>query len=293
LHASEQSPVSLRQRAPAKVNLNLHVGQLRPDGFHFLSSLMVFSDFGDLLEAAPARRLKLTVEGPFAAQAPADDSNLVVRAVRAMLGDDAPWALRLLKAVPVGAGLGGGSSDAAAAIRMMAGHVSDAAVSRIAAGLGSDVPACLAARPVIAEGRGERLSAAPPMAPVPAVLVWPNRVCSTAAIYRAFDARKAHGRAERAAMPDAFERPRDVADFILSTRNDLEDAAIDVEPVVGEVLSLLRRAPETLAARMSGSGSACFAICVGADEASALAARLATGQPAWWIRACRLGGPWD
>jgi 4-diphosphocytidyl-2-C-methyl-D-erythritol kinase len=291
--ASERLAVILRQRAPAKVNLNLHVGRLRPDGYHPLSSLMVFADAGDLLEAAPAGRLELAVEGPFAGLAPADDDNLVLEAARATLGEDAPWALRLHKALPVGAGLGGGSSDAAAALRMLGAHLPNAALQRLAAGLGSDVPACVGAGPVIAEGRGERLSAAPPMAPTPAVLVWPGRPCATAAVYRAFDTGERPGTADRAAMPDAFERPRDVADFVLSTRNDLEAPAIAVEPAVGEALALLRAAPETLAARMSGSGSACFAVCAGANEAEALAARVAADRPGWWVRACRLGGPWD
>jgi 4-diphosphocytidyl-2-C-methyl-D-erythritol kinase len=289
--------VKLRQLAPAKVNLNLHVGRLRPDGFHPLSSLMVFTDVGDMVEAEPADSLSLTVDGRFSEGAPTDDGNLVLKAVRAMFGDAAAWALRLRKELPVGAGLGGGSSDAAAMIRMLASHLPHAEIARydlrgLAAGLGSDVPACVEAKPVIAEGRGERLFAAPPMAPMPAVLVWPCRPCSTADVYRAFDATDARGAADRAAMPEAFATPRDVADFVLSSRNDLEGPAIGVEPAIGAVLQALRAAPEALAARMSGSGSACFAICAGAADAQALAARIATEQPSWWVRACRLGGPW-
>ena len=259
---------------------------------------MVFADVGDVVEAEPAEALSLRVSGAFADGAPADDANLVLRAARAMLGEDAPWALTLRKDLPVGAGLGGGSSDAAAVIRLLAPHLPNAEIAKydlraLAAGLGSDVPACVAGKPVIAEGRGERLFPAPPMAPTPAVLVWPGRPCATAAVYRAFDAAEARDEPDRPAMPPAFERPQQVADFIRATRNDLEAPAMATEPAIGEALTALRDAPGTLAARMSGSGSACFAICATTADAEALAGHLSALRPSWWVRSCRLGGPWD
>lgn len=288
--------MSERAFAPAKVNLFLHVGPPGGDGYHPISSLMVFADVGDVLEAEPAERLALEVEGPFAADAGGVHNNLVLKAVRGLLGEEAPWALRLSKQVPVGAGLGGGSSDAAAAIRLLSKHLPKAAVAKynlrgLAASLGADVPACAAGRPVLAEGRGERLTPGPVMVPTPAVLVWPGRPCATAAVYRAFDTDPRS--ADRPDLPAALDTPQAVAALVAATRNDLQAPAAALEPAIGGVLGLLRAAPETLAARMSGSGSACFAVCADRTSAAALAARVAALRPSWWVKACRLGGPWD
>ena len=288
--------MSEREFAPAKVNLFLHVGRAGTDGYHPISSLMVFADVGDVLEAEPAARLSLAVEGPFAGDAGDPSENLVQKAARAMLGDDAPWALRLDKQLPVGAGLGGGSADAAAAIRLLSPHLPRAEIAkydlrRLAACLGADVPACAASRPVIAEGRGERLTPGPAMVSIPAVLAWPGRPCATAEVYGAFDAAPGDATADRPDLPDALETPGEVAALIAATRNDLESPAAALEPGVTEALAALRGAPETLAARMSGSGSACFAICRDEAAARSLAARLQGEQPGWWVRACRLGNP--
>ncbi len=285
-----------RELAPAKVNLFLHVGRRGGDGYHPVSSLVVFADVGDVLEAEPGDGLSLQVEGPFAADAGTSGDNLVLKAARALLGDDAPWALRLRKELPVGAGLGGGSADAAAAIRLLAKHLPHAEIAKydlrgLAAGLGADVPACAAGRPVLAEGRGERLLPGPTMAPVPAVLVWPGRPCATAEVYRAFDAASGDAGADRPEMPARLDTPDQVAALVAATRNDLEAPALALEPAAGEALAALRAAPETLAARMTGSGSASFAVCRDGAEAETLARRLVAERPDWWVRACRLGGP--
>jgi 4-diphosphocytidyl-2-C-methyl-D-erythritol kinase len=287
--------VNGREFAPAKVNLFLHVGRRGADGYHPISSLMVFADVGDVLEAAPADRLSLTVEGPFADDAGETADNLVLKAARGLLGEDAPWALRLDKQTPVGAGLGGGSADAAAAIRLLSRHLPRSEIAkydlrRLAASLGADVPACATSRPVIAEGRGERLAPGPSMAPIPAVLAWPGLPCATSDVYRAFDAEPGDARADRPRLPASLETPGQVAALIGATRNDLEAPAVALQPAVAEALSVLRAAPEALSARMSGSGSACFAVCRDAAAAHALAARLQVERPQWWVRACRLGG---
>ena len=164
--------------APAKVNLYLHVGALRPDGYHPISSLMVFADAGDRLSAAAATALSLTLEGPMAGHAPPGDDNLVLRAARAVAAwagiPEPALALRLDKVLPAEAGLGGGSSDAAAALRLVRQaldlRLDDAALERVAASLGSDIPACVGGRPAIAEGRGERLRPGPELCPLPTVL---------------------------------------------------------------------------------------------------------------------------
>jgi 4-diphosphocytidyl-2-C-methyl-D-erythritol kinase len=294
------SLATLEAFAPAKVNLFLHVGALRSDDFHPISSLMVFADAGDRLKATSAERLSLEVEGPMAGHAPPGDDNLVLRAARALAeraGVPEP-GLRLVlhKALPAAAGLGGGSSDAAATLRLVRQalelELADAVLEEIAAGLGSDIPACVSGRPSIAEGRGEQLRAAPSLCPLPAVLVRPPADSATGPVYRAFDSNMAGASAEPPDLPARIATPQDAAAVFARCRNDLEAPAVRLQPKIGETLAELRAAPETLLGRMSGSGSACFALC--ADEAAAgrLAERLAAAHQDWWITPCRLGGPW-
>jgi 4-diphosphocytidyl-2-C-methyl-D-erythritol kinase len=290
---------ALEAFAPAKVNLFLHVGAPRADGFHPISSLMVFADIGDVIRGERASRFSLEIDGPFASHAPAGADNLVVRAVRALRpGEDGPpLRLSLSKLLPAAAGLGGGSSDAAAALRLcneaLGFGLGPERLQDVAASLGSDVPASLEARPVLAEGRGELLSAAPQMAPVPAVLARPAAGSATGPVYRAFDEGPAAVEQDlRPRLPDRIDGPAELAQFLAVTRNDLEAPAVALEPAIGEVLDALRGAPEALFARMSGSGSACFALCPTENAAGALAARLQAARPDWWVKACRLGGPW-
>ena len=294
------SPGALEAFAPAKVNLFLHVGLLQTDGYHPISSLMVFADLGDRLTAAPAERLSLTLQGPMAGHAPPGDDNLVLRAARALAvraGVAEPaLSLALEKRLPAAAGLGGGSSDAAATLRLVRQALNlgltDGVLEEIAAGLGSDIPACVSGRPVIAEGRGERLRPGPELCPLPAVLARPPVDSATGPVYRAFDADPGGANAEPPELPDRITTPKDAAAVFARCRNDLETPAVMLQPRIGEALVELRAAPETLLGRMSGSGSACFALC--ADEAAAarLAARLGAGHPDWWVDACRLAGPW-
>jgi 4-diphosphocytidyl-2-C-methyl-D-erythritol kinase len=273
--------------APAKVNLFLHIGPLAADGFHPVCSLMVFADVGDRLRLE--RGGGFAVEGPFAAElaglGPAD--NLVMRAARAL--GEPPGRLVLDKQLPVASGLGGGSSDAGAALRLLRAGRSDAELEAAAAALGSDGVPCLWARPVIAEGRGERLSPAPRLPLLHAVLVNPRAPCPTGAVYRAYDAGPAAA-ADRPASPEAFADAAAVVSFLERTRNDLEAPAAGLVPLIADTLAWLRARPEVLFARLSGSGATCFALCEGAEAA----ARLAVDAEArgWWAKACRLGGPW-
>ena len=290
----------LESFAPAKINLFLHVGALRPDGFHPISSLMVFADVGDRLSAEPAATLSLRVEGPMAGHAPPGDDNLVLRAARALAeraGVAEPGlALVLHKALPAAAGLGGGSSDAAAALRLVRHALrltlADAVLEDVAAGLGSDIPACVAARPQIAEGRGEQLRSAPRLCPLPAVLVRPPVDSATGPVYRAFDADPAGATADAPELLAAIATPEQAAAVFARCRNDLEAPAVGLQPMIGHALAELRAAPETLLGRMSGSGSACFALCADESSAQRLADRLVGAHPDWWVEACRLGGPW-
>jgi 4-diphosphocytidyl-2-C-methyl-D-erythritol kinase len=287
--------------APAKVNLFLHVAPLQPDGYHPLASLMTFADIGDRLELSAGETTGFDLEGPFAAALAGEDpaGNLAWRAVQSLLARfdarPAPFRLKLIKALPVAAGLGGGSSDAGAALRLvrdaLVPEADDAVLMQIAAELGSDGPACLAARPVMAEGRGERLSEAPAMPVLHAVLVNPRVACSTGKVYRAYDER-AEGAADRPDMPKAFADVEAVLAFLARQRNDLERPALGVAPEIVTVLDALRRAPETRLARLSGSGATAFALCADDASAKALARRIVADQPGWWVESCRFGGPW-
>jgi 4-diphosphocytidyl-2-C-methyl-D-erythritol kinase len=286
--------------APAKVNLFLHVGAPGADGYHPICSLMAFADVGDRLTLREAPALQLDVRGPFAVGAPATGDNLVLRAAHALLararGPVAPLGLVLEKMLPVAAGLGGGSSDAGAALRLLRETqglaIEDADLERIAAALGADGAACLWGRPVVAEGRGERLSAAPRLPLVDAVLVNPGVPVSTPAVYRALDAGGGFGDVARPSMPAAFETVAELAGWLATQRNDLERPAVATAPEVGAVLETLAGERETLLARVSGSGGTCFALCAGDIEAEGLAERIEAMAPHWWVRRCRLGGPW-
>jgi 4-diphosphocytidyl-2-C-methyl-D-erythritol kinase len=286
--------------APAKVNLFLHVGAPSADGYHPICSLMAFADIGDRLSTFDAEALCLAVAGPFAADLAGDDDNLVMRAARALIAEArrpvAPVGLSLQKLLPVASGLGGGSSDAGAALRLLREtfglSLDNSRLEALAAALGSDGPACLWGAPAIVEGRGDRLSLAPGLPPLDAVLVRAPVAVSTAAVYGRFDELGRFGDAARPVLPDAFEDAVDLAAWLSGQRNDLEAAAIAVAPEVGTVLETLANEPEALLARVSGSGGACFALCASDIEAESLAERLEAMAPDWWVQRCRLGGPW-
>ena len=292
--------MSLSAFAPAKVNLFLHVGALEADGYHPLCSLMTFADIGDRISVQASEAPEFDVTGPFADFVGDGDDNLVVRAAKGLMalagGPQPPYRLILDKTLPVAAGLGGGSSDAGAALRLLRRAlglaVQDERVEAIAAALGADGAACFAARPLIGGGRGDRLSPAPAMPVLDAVLVNPRVPSPTGAVYRAFDEGGAIGGADRPSLPDVFEDVMEAIAHLSFCRNDLETPAVRLVPEIGEVLETRWDEPETLLARMSGSGATCFALCAGDIEAEGLAGRLQAMRPEWWIRRCRLGGPW-
>jgi 4-diphosphocytidyl-2-C-methyl-D-erythritol kinase len=286
--------------AAAKVNLFLHVGPPGTDGYHPLCSLMVFADLGDRVSAYEADALDLKILGPFGAALEAQGDNLVLRAARALMargrGPMRPVGVLLDKRLPVAAGLGGGSSDAGATLRLLRDvldiDLDDQGLEAVAAELGADGPACLWGRPVLAEGRGERLTAAPALPVMDAVLVNPGVPVSTPAVFRALDAAGRFSDVTPPPMPEAFERVEEVAAWLSFTTNDLQAPAVGLAPEVGDVLAAVQDEPEALIARMSGSGATCFALCASDIEAESLAERLQALSPHWWVKRCRLGGPW-
>lgn len=281
--------------APAKVNLFLHVGPVDAAGYHPLASLVAFADVGDRVSVARSDRLTLTVEGPFAAELGGPGDNLILRALRA-LGADAgigepPLAVTLDKRLPIAAGLGGGSSDAGAALKLSRDLLgltqADDALADLAATIGADGPMCLHARTAWAEGRGERLTPEPRLPPLPALLVNPGVASPTAEVYRAFDA----------GPPAAADRPPPparwnaavVVEWLASQRNDLQDAALARAPGIGEALAAAGALPGARLVRMSGSGATVFALFDTLEEAALAGRELASARPGWWISPTRLG----
>jgi 4-diphosphocytidyl-2-C-methyl-D-erythritol kinase len=286
--------VAAEETAPAKVNLFLHVGPLQADGYHPLASLVVFADVGDRVAVRRAGGLALTVTGRFAAALDGPGDNLILTALRA-LGESAgigepPLAVTLDKALPVAAGLGGGSSDAGAALRLARRvldlDLDDTALERVAAVVGADGPMCLRARPAWASGRGDELTAAD-LPDLHGVLANPGAPSPTGAVYRAYDA----GPPAQADMPGrrAFADPAELIGWLAGRRNDLEGPAIALSPVIGEALAAVRGLPGARLARMSGSGATVFGLFDDEDAAAHAAARLASARPDWWVTACRLG----
>ena len=276
---------TLRCLAPAKINLYLHVTGRRPDGYHLLDSLVAFAGIGDWVSAAPAAALHLTVTGPFAGAAGANEDNLVLRAARglaALFGVKAGAQLTLDKQLPVAAGLGGGSSDAAAALRLLLdlwrASPEPRDLDRLALSLGADLPVCLRGRPAVMTGIGEQVA---PTALPPAFLVLanPRIALSTPRVFAALAGRFSP-------PPPAWAPPSDLAGLVaaLAARsNDLQPAAIELVPEVGHVLDRLACLPGALLARMSGSGATCFALFAEAEGAKTAAAQLAAGEPGWWV----------
>jgi 4-diphosphocytidyl-2-C-methyl-D-erythritol kinase len=266
----------LANKAPAKVNLYLHVTGRRPDGYHLLDSLAVFPAIGDVLSARPAETLSLTITGPFGATLAAEPDNLVLRAAR-LLNPRGGAALTLQKNLPVASGIGGGSADAAAALRLLSRHWNlKAPLHDLAASLGADIPVCLASRPSRMSGIGEILQPAPALPPFGIILVNPGVAVSTPAIFRA----RQGAFSPAAALPKTWPNAAAMAEALAKLTNDLEPPAIALAPVIGDVLATIRALPNCLLARMSGSGATCFAIF----ETAARAAQAATAitQPGWW-----------
>jgi 4-diphosphocytidyl-2-C-methyl-D-erythritol kinase len=293
--------MELERLAPAKVNLFLHVGPIGEDRYHPVCSLVTFADVGDVVRLRSASEMGFSIQGPFG-EALADQSgNLVTRARDLVLagypGEPPPIQLTLDKRLPIAAGLGGGSSDGAATLMLMGQALGwgwlnggEEALERLAALLGADARMCLNARPMIAEGRGERLRLPPVFPDLDAVLVNPLVPSPTGAVYSAYDLAGAPGDAEPPPWPEPMETPQELAAFLARCRNDLEAPAMSLQPAIGEVLEALRARPQTLFARMTGSGATCFALCADRRQRDDLALALGEARRDWWVRPCRLAG---
>ncbi len=290
-------PASLVEDAPAKVNLTLRVLGRRADGYHEIESLVAFAGVGDALSFAPGGALALTVQGPSAAQAGATADNLVLKAARA-LADRVPTVgagkFDLEKRLPVAAGLGGGSADAAAALRLLAranGLAPDDPLLYAAArATGADVPVCLDPRTRLMRGIGEILSSPFKLPPLQGVLVNPGVALATKAVFARWKPPAAPVVPADLTVLTAMSKRDQLVRFLLSQANDLESAAIALAPVVADVLLELSSQPHCELARMSGSGATCFAVFASAADAIKAAEAIHAGYPNWWVRATALGG---
>ena len=270
--------------APAKINLTLHVTGRRGDGHHELDSLVMFADIGDRVSAAAAQTTWLSVEGPMAAGVPGDESNTVMRAARVM-GVNAD--LRLEKNLPPAAGIGGGSSDAAATLRALS-RLSGRPVPEDTHRIGADVPVCVLARTARMRGLGDIVEPVDGMPMLHVVLVNAHVPVLTVEVFRRL------GRHENPAMPEELPRDLDAAGlaaWLKEMRNDLQEAAIAAEPVIAQVFSTLEATPGCMLARMSGSGGTCFGLYNDAETAASAEGRLRESFPAWWVKTARLNAP--
>ena len=285
---------ALTALAPAKINLFLHVGAVDADGYHPLTSLVAFADVGDRVSAEPSDRLSLSVAGPFAGGLSGGDDNLILRALRRLgqaAGTGEPGLrVALDKQLPVAAGLGGGSSDAGAALKLarevLSLDIDDADLEAAAGVVGADGPMCLWMRTAWAEGRGERLTDEPRLPTLPAVLFNPGLPSPTGAVYRAYDAGPVAA-ADRPAPPADWSLGG-VLDWLSVQRNDLEVPALALTPAIGDALAAVAATPEVALTRRSGSGATVFGLYPTHEAAEAAARTLASAHPAAWVRSTRL-----
>ena len=291
-----QEIAALQEHAPAKINLFLHVDRPRSDGYHELESLVVFTDFGDRVWITASDTLSLERSGPFASALPADpQDDLCLRAARALgavFNRDEAVHIALEKNIPVAAGIGGGSTDAAAVLRALCRmwkiDAAETRVGDVAAGLGADVPVCLGARTALIGGTGEIVVPLVTAPELHLLLVNPSRPLSTAAVFNAYPG-----------PPQAFQPVQDefaglqgpaMVSRVSEHRNDLRAAACELCPDIRDVLGALGSAPECRLARMSGSGPTCFGVFETSKACDKAAEVIAGGHPDWWVRGTRTRG---
>ena len=265
------------EEARAKINLVLQVLGRRLDGYHELDSIVAFADVGDRLEFEPAAENALIITGPFAADVPKGDDNIIWKAwahLKTLM--PAPnVSVRLEKNLPVASGIGGGSADAAAMLRgllrQMGASLSDEQIAGLVA-IGADVPVCFVGKPARMEGMGEKISVLTEQLPPALVLVNPLVACSTTEVFKAM------------ALPLGAMRPASVK---AAWRNDLTGPAIQVQPMISDALSALHKT-NLFPVLMSGSGATCFGIARSLEDAEAEAASLFAKHPQWWVKAARI-----
>lgn len=268
--------MTIIERAPAKINLALHVRARRPDGYHEIETLFAFLRDGDVVTLAEADGNSFTVTGPFAAGLASEGNNLVLAArdsFAAAFGPLPPLAIALDKHLPIASGIGGGSADAAATLRALARlrPADPVRLFELALALGSDIPACLLGKPAFGGGRGERLAAVEGLTGIPVLLVNPGVAVSTGAVFTGWE------QVDRGPLADG-----DPLAAALAGRNDLAASALVLAPAIRGVLDTLAAQSGVILSRMSGSGATCFALFDSEAARTAASAAIGAGQPDWW-----------
>jgi 4-diphosphocytidyl-2-C-methyl-D-erythritol kinase len=283
------------ETAFAKINLALHVGSRRADGYHSIDTLVTFADLAEVVRARPSSGggPRLNIDGTFSDELASARSseNLVLRAAEALAGEVRvralpPADLYLTKEIPIAAGLGGGSADAAATLRLLNRHwdlgYGDTRLAEIGAKLGADVPMCLPSRPAIAQGIGERLTFVGGLPSLPMTLVRPPVMLSAAEVY---DRLQESQRSPMPPVPARFTSVAALASWLMETRNDLTQPATGLSGLVDKAMRALSSEPDCLIARMSGSGASVFGIFATNAAAERAEKRIRNEQPDWWVAA--------
>lgn len=278
------SPI-LQKSAPAKVNLFLHVTGKRDDGYHLLESLIGFADFGDIITIMPSDEFSLKIlGGDFSLDT---EDNLITKAVNLVSGKlqkDLSLSITLEKNIPIGAGLGGGSADAAAAVRGILEYAQvslpQKEIDEILLSLGADTPICYARKPAYIKGIGEVIEPIAPLPQIPAMLIYPNEFCSTVEIFKSYDG----DFSQTADHPKSFSDLKSLYDFLNKQKNDLTDAAIKKIPAIGDILQTIGKQDGCVISRLTGSGSTCFGLFETTEQSTKAAEKIQKAKPHWWVR---------
>lgn len=277
-----------RETARAKVNLTLHVGPVQESGYHPVHSLVVFADIGDVLDARLAGEFSLKIKGPFAENTPSGAENLIIKAASVTAVHNhvnAKLAYTLNKKLPVASGIGGGSADAAAALRLLS-RAENANWSKLAESFlpfGADVPVCYLSRTCVMEGIGEEILPWPGLGQIPAILVNPGLGVSTKDVFEKFDS--------IGCSSDFSIKAGSLLDMAKSGRNDLQAIAVQMQPEIKTVLDAISEQTGCQLARMSGSGATCFGLFSSQAEAKQAAKIINKAYPDWWSVQTVLGDP--
>lgn len=277
--------------APAKINLALHITGQRDDGYHLLDSLIVFANVGDTVSVEQADKLALEIDGPYAHCLGVKQDNLALRAAQllsAAVGKNSGALIQLTKNLPIGGGIGGGSADAAATLKLLQqlweAQISNTALTELALQLGADVPVCLSETSAHVQGIGEQITPLNNIPQMHLVLVYPNIAVSSSGVYQRGITTYS------SALPSytEWQSVEKCITYLSSCTNDLTENAISIAPVIGGVLELISKQEDCLLARMSGSGSTCFGIFTTDDAAASATRNIQASHPDWWVKVAQL-----
>ena len=279
--------------APAKINLDLLITGRRDDGYHLLDSIVAFTDFGDQLFAEPSDHLSLSISGPFAAGLKPDENNLIIKAARLIcekVGISPNIKFNLIKNLPLASGIGGGSADAAAALKfcieILSIKIAKTTLNHIALELGADVPVCLLSETCHMQGIGEKITRLNFNKQLHLLLMNPMVSVSTPAVFKQYENLSGGFDQNRSLANDQIHLPL-ILDILKESRNSLSEATLNIEPEINNVLHCLSNTDDVLITRMSGSGATCFALYEKQESCLNAAQRMKNNKPDWWVKSTK------